>query len=624
MANDLASPRGVRRFDILVLGAAVLVCFLAYARAVGGDFVYDDSGQITQNSLIQRGEFFSRALLSPVWSYLEEGHEGNYWRPTFTAWTILNYRLFGLNPAGWHLADITLHALVTVLLYLLLLRLQLRRELAAVVSLLFAVHPTHVESVAWISGSPSMLLGAATLGTILLFLKAWEARRRTWWALALLVYSVALLAKESAIVLPALVFLLVTILCSEERSRKRRLRRAAVAAAPFALVAAAYFVIRWAILHGFMQTDPSPEIMQTLLTIPAALAFYARQAVLPYSLSPGYPLRLVSPATLGLRNFLIPCALLVIVEFVMRKLAAKSPHARFGAFLFVLFLIPSLNFAAFGLEDIVHDRYLYLPSAGMLLVVVCGLDLIRQRLSRFTAKLGIALAGVAGIFFFTLTARYVPVWTSSEALWSYCTEADPTSANCLARYAEVLMDQGRTEEARTYLDRSIEIRIVPSSLILRAELAQAEGRMEDSEQDLLRVLSRLREVGAESPDVYERLAILYQEERRFDDGIELLREGRQRIPERYCHFTDKIAALLVQAGREDEAIQELEAVRDRVPEELNDYSRMVLYTLALLYREKGEIGKSLVALEDFVTLSADCTAPRVVEARQEAIAMLGY
>src|SRR5215510_1008259 len=130
----------------------VLVCAAVFANSLYGQFVYDDLRQIVRNPLIQDNSLIWTALTSDVWAFKGDGTiaASNYWRPTFTAWHILNFRLFGTDPFGWHVLDLLLHLGVCVLTYLMTRRWNFTPMLACAVALLFAVHPIHVESVAWV------------------------------------------------------------------------------------------------------------------------------------------------------------------------------------------------------------------------------------------------------------------------------------------------------------------------------------------------------------------------------------------------------------------------------------------------------------------------------------------
>ena len=102
----------------------IAICALVFADSLGGALVYDDSRQIVRNTLIQDNSLMWKALTSDVWAFKGDGTQAasNYWRPTFTAWHIINFRLFGMNPLGWHVTNLLLHAGVCVLAYALLRR----------------------------------------------------------------------------------------------------------------------------------------------------------------------------------------------------------------------------------------------------------------------------------------------------------------------------------------------------------------------------------------------------------------------------------------------------------------------------------------------------------------------
>ena len=137
--------------------------------------MYDDNWQIVQNHLIQENSLILKALSSDVWAFRGDSERvvSNYWRPGFVLYLILNQRLFGLaDTTGWHVTNILLHTLTVVIAYGFLRFLKLTAWVAGAISLVFAVHPAHVESVAWISGSPDLILAPAFLGALWLLLSA--------------------------------------------------------------------------------------------------------------------------------------------------------------------------------------------------------------------------------------------------------------------------------------------------------------------------------------------------------------------------------------------------------------------------------------------------------------------
>src|SRR3982751_2314326 len=127
------------------------VCVVVFANSLGGDFVYDDTRQIVRNTLIQDNALIWKALTSDVWAFKGDGTQAasNYWRPTFTLCNIINFSLFGMSPFCCHVANTVLHSRVCFMAYALLRRWAFSAVTAFTVALIFAVHPVHVESVAW-------------------------------------------------------------------------------------------------------------------------------------------------------------------------------------------------------------------------------------------------------------------------------------------------------------------------------------------------------------------------------------------------------------------------------------------------------------------------------------------
>ena len=279
-------PREQRslRMELFWLLPALVLGFLIYTNTLGGEFIYDDLRQIKRNPLIQGDSQFWRALTSDVWAFKggDQVSSSNYWRPSFVLWMILNFRCFGLGTFGWHLTNILLHVAVVALAFALLRRLNVSRPVAAAIALIFAVHPVHSESVAWISGVPDLILAAAMLGSVWFVILLGERKTPLRWAWAIGLYLVALGAKEVAILYP----LIIVALFSPGRDPDEKgvpWARALSMAWPFAVAATAYLLVRQSIL-GIVQRLPEAgaSLGETILTLPAVFAFYLRQMIVPF------------------------------------------------------------------------------------------------------------------------------------------------------------------------------------------------------------------------------------------------------------------------------------------------------------------------------------------------------
>ncbi len=232
--------------------------------------------------------------------------------------------------------------------------------LAGAIVLIFAVHPVHVESVSWISGSPDLLLGVFLLASLLMVDFYLEKKKSLLFALSLLFYAVALGAKEVAILFPLIVFALTW---KEENSS---LKGSIKISAPFIVLATVYFFLRLLVLGQISQASvDAPGFGSTLLSAPSVFAFYIRQIVFPLWLGPSYSLRPVTFENIGFVNFILPLVVSAVCLYGLVRFGWRSHVGRIGLAVFLL-LLPAMNLTAFVSEQLTHDRYLYLPLLGIL------------------------------------------------------------------------------------------------------------------------------------------------------------------------------------------------------------------------------------------------------------------
>ena len=623
-ASTVSPARHVRVYAT-VFAALTLLCFGLFGQSLRGEFIYDDARQILDNPLVLEPGREWEAVTSGVWAFTDPAEQilANYWRPVYTAWTIANVRLFSVGDTTlWHGANIALHAIASCLAFLFLKRLRFHTAVALAGAVVFAVHPTRVESVAWVSGSPDPLLAIGVLGS--LWCVAGLAGRPGHvglWIGAVLMYLLAQGSKEAAIVHFGLAIATVWAAAPEELANRRRLARAAVVALPFALLGAAYFVVRARILGSVTQTlDDAPGLLETALTAPSIGAFYLKQAAAPMLLGPSYPLRAVSSDALSASNFFVPLAVVLLVGVAMLWLAIRRPVGAVGLALFALLLAPSLNIAVFQPERIVQDRYLYLPLLGLVIMFAeacrwwASRKLPLTRRDHAGALVTAGALGLGSIGLMIAAAAYVPVWTSELALWSRGVRTDPTSAINWSLLGNARMRAGDAPGAREAFDRALVIAPVTSALLDRAELSLNEGRVEEAEADLRRVLANF----PDNARAWEFLADALALQQRTDEAIEAIREARDKTTGYRAAFTGKLAVFLYHAGRKDEILPELEAVRDIAAEENSPAAAQTIFHLANLYEELGRPGDAASAFQRYLELSAAFGDELTISARRHA------
>lgn len=526
---------GAHRADLVAV-ACVVACTLAtFAPAVDGAFVYDDRPQIVENPLLRAETPIGDALAADVWAQRAPDEEAAspYWRPTFVLWLRAQLAAFGtVSARPWHLAAIALHGAVAALAYGFARVLGLATWPAAAAALLFAVHPTRVESVAWISGATDPL--AAVF--VLLALLAWHRRSAAagwrsgarWIAMACFV--LALGAKEIAIVLPL-------VIASLPREGERATWRArAIDAAPWAALSIGYGVARAIVIGGAAQVPPDAVgSFEQILTAPRLLLFYAPQALWPDDVSLQHALRAVRVGDVGALALGAEAlgALLVIACAVF--VARMNAILCFGLLWFALFLAPVFWIRGFPFDQLVHDRYLYLPLLGIGIVLAAA----AARLPRQWRGLVFAAAAVGLGTLAVQTARATRVWREELALWEHAVVADPRSATAWTQYAEALLRAGRAEPAREAVERALAIAPLTAALVLRSEIATAEGRLVEAEADLRRVHDAYPELRSAA----ERLAALHQRQGRIEEAELVLESLLAAAPAMRCSTLVNLAIL---------------------------------------------------------------------------------
>lgn len=599
-----------------------LVALCAYANTLGHGFVYDDNRQILQNPLIQRSELYGKALTSDVWAFKgsDKIAASNYFRPTFVGWMIVNWKLFGANSTGWHLTTLLLHVSVCLLLFVFLRRFGCDEMTSAVIAILFAVHPVHVENVAWISGVPDTLVGFFLLISLILAQSyaadsANSAARPSvkFLLLSIASFVLALGAKEIALLCAPLFWL---VLRREGGSEVSKDRHSGNATAFYLIAAAVFFVVRFAVLGSVFIPVEDPVAGNSFLTIPNIFVFYLRQIFFPLWLGPALPVRPVD--TVGITNLILPLIISCAVMGGLWIVARRSRVQKFGLALFVLTLLPVINPSNFSTEHLVHDRYLYLPLAGMLIVVVPALMRFIGSTSRTILLPALVILILAlGV----KTYSYSSVWRTDETLWRYAVVIDPDSAHAWFNLAAAASDP--RESLKAY-ERSLEIKPTGGALAGKSRALIALGDFEGAAATARQAISiDPNQISAYTLfQAYEAESLALFNLGRYSEGEEKLREARPRLPIYYGALTEKLAVMLYVQNRKSEALAELEGARIQARNELLPASKQLFLRLGQLYAELGRKEDARKALEEYLASTDTETDTATIEDRRQATEML--
>jgi Flp pilus assembly protein TadD len=511
-----------------------------------------------------------------------------YYRPLFVAWSMLNYTLFGLRPWGWHLGAVLLHVGAVAAVFYLARRLGLEYWAAALTALIFALHPIHIEPVAWVSAASDTMVTMFAALAFAAFLSGRDREgknRAAWWIASLMLLACALLTKEMAVVFSALVGIYAWLHPAKEKaSPGHRVLGAVKEAAPYALVTLAYALLRkHALPHVTGEFDPSHGVMDMLRTLPLVLSIYLRQLLLPVGITALYYTPYVT--SVNLSHVIAPAAVLgaaLIGLWYWNRREGNSTVAFAGLWL-LIGLAPALYLRNFGNGDFVRDRYMYLPSIGFAILAAVGLR-------RMPSIKALSVQTVQCCAVAVLCSGYVCASISQQVYWGNdllllvrgqsLYPGNPYAAAGLAKeysqmgahdraialaqsvvrdhpeygygplaLAEAYIHAGRFEEGRVWLDR-----VDPDyakSEVGMAGLAGLYGQMGDYE----RALVLCSEILSKEPNLYSALyncGNIHLMDDQYKDAEQLLSRAVQLVPEDAApkHF---LGRALLRDGRNEEA-----------------------------------------------------------------------
>lgn len=425
-----------------------LLTLAVYAFSLTYGFVYDDRQSIVQNGWnfgwAKIPQFFLRDL-SPE-------HSSNFYRPFASIYFVLTHSVVGLSALGWHAASVLLHIACVLLVFAFAKKL-LREEMPAfAAAALWAVHPTHVEAVTWVSAAADPLMTIFLLLSALAFLQWQDGEPYVWLGASLGAAAAALLSKETAVVLPALI---TSLLLLPHPARSLRTRLAATL--PYWAESLAFLAVRSHVLHGFSHPFSGASNGEMILTWPAALLFYLGHMFLPLGMTLFYPFDFVHSATAS--GFLIPLFVVVALSLVGAYLLLRSKERRRFYLVCLVWIVaplaPVMYLKFFPRYELVHDRFLYIPTIGLCLALVMAVTALARRTGSTGAlKLAaILLVSVSA----AATVGYESWWQSDMALFKRAVDITPNNTSALIDLGVVSMEQKQYDAGIRLLDRAAQL-----------------------------------------------------------------------------------------------------------------------------------------------------------------------
>ena len=419
-----------------------LATFAVYAPTLRNGFVeFDDPAYVTANAHVQQG----LTLHNLEWAFTSFD-EAN-WHPLTWLSHMADVQFFGLSPAGHHATSILLHAINAVFLFLLLRRGTGYTWRSLLVAALFALHPLNVENVAWIAERKSLLCMFFSLATVACYGRYVAAPTQKRYLAVVIAFALALMSKPMAVTLPVLLLLLdywpLDRVREGEPYRPQFFRLLREKLSLFLMSFASSLITIDAQKQGHAVSDlVHLPFSERLANAAVATVTYARRSFWPNDLSYFYP---HPGASLAAWRVVAAIVLLIAVTYVVIRFRERR-HLLVGWFLFLVALLPVIGILQVGIQAMA-DRYAYLPTIGIFIIIVWELADLIARLRISTAiSATLAIAALASLAATTISTEHY--WRDSLTLF--------TRAHAVARipnsyietnYAAALLDHHRDAEA---------------------------------------------------------------------------------------------------------------------------------------------------------------------------------
>ncbi|MBI4423137.1 MAG: tetratricopeptide repeat protein [Elusimicrobia bacterium] len=493
MKDSRGAPPASRLGPAVLPLAIAAAAFVAFLPSFWGQFLdFDDKANLVDNTA-----FRGLGLGQLRWMFTAY-HMGLYIPATWLTFGA-DYLLWGLDPRGFHLTNLLLHAANAALVYVVALRLYRRAAAGAegtpwswgagLAALLFALHPLRVESVAWITERRDVLSACLLLLATLAYLEHAEREPRAsgsmgpWYWLSLGAYGVSLLAKAMAMTFPAVLLLLDLYPLRRGLRWREKLPFAALA---FFAAANTYWGLRGAEKTAVLG---SYDALQSAAFCLYGAAFYLWKSLLPFGLSPLYeaPLRLDpwQPA------YLASAALVAGLTGLAWAWRGRRPAFSAAWAYYLIAISPVVGVVRNG-PQIVADRYSYLPCLSWAILAGAAAALWLRDRGEAGRRLALAAAACLAVVLGSATWRQCAVWRSSADLWTRVLSLNPGSHTAHNNLANHLWAKGKTDEAEEHYRQALEAQpLYAPSLTNLGGMLLMKGRRTEA-MDFLRRSLRLK------------------------------------------------------------------------------------------------------------------------------------
>jgi Flp pilus assembly protein TadD len=504
-----------RHILFLISAALVAAIAIAYEPVRHNGFVsYDDYAYITENPNVTGG--ITRD--SVIWAFTKT--YASNWHPLTWLSHMADCEIYGLNPAGHHITNVLIHIANSLLLFWVLRKMTDATWRSAFVAAAFALHPLHVESVAWVAERKDVLSGLFWMLTMAAYVRYAERPNIQRYLLVLLAFVMGLMSKPMVVTLP-FVLLLLDYWPLERLNWGRPpagktvpLGRLLVEKVPLLLLSAILSVITFVVQQGGGAVIALGKIPLDYRIANMFVSYirYIGKTIWPSGLAVLYPHPHINPSG---ATAVVYALLFVLITVISIDIFRRRKYIAVGWLWYVGTLVPVAGLVQVGSQGMA-DRYTYIPMVGLLIVAGWGVkDLVanRPRWKVVAAALAVVVLASAVI----LTRMQVKHWQNSITLFEYALKVTENNAGAETSYGGALAEAGRFDEAELHLSNAV--RLNPTAPKAHNHL----GNVLLNEGKLNEAIEHFNEALRITPDqaaVYVNLSIAYTKLGKYEQAIQ--------------------------------------------------------------------------------------------------------
>ena len=595
-----------RVFIAVAIFLLIAITSAVYGHVIHHQFInLDDPLYVTENSQIREG--LSRQGI--VWAFTSM-HASN-WHPLTWISHMLDVHFFGLYAGAHHLISVLFHIANSLLLFMLFLKMTNDFWPALFVAFVFALHPLHTESVAWVSEKKDVL------STFFWLLSMWSyisyAKTPEWkkYVLTLMLFALGLMSKPMVVTLPLILMLIdiwplkrlsleaadlvppvINVATSKSSSRIKPSKKKAESRLnirllligekiPFLLLA---FISGIITLYAQQKTISGAASVSLVTRIENALVSYALyivKTIIPLNLSVFYPWRETIPIWQGLSAVLVITGITVLVLYKRRQ----YPFLAVGWFWYIVTLVPVIGIIQVG-SQAMADRYTYIPMIGLLILLGWGVPVLFPKRKPYTASL--KAAGIIAVAIcIPLTFSQVCLWESDVPLWEHAIHLNPDNDLAHNNLGTALEKSGQHDKAIAHYQEAI--RIDPGRSLPYRNLGNIFLEMKDPDKAIIYYRKAIA-INPDQPEVHYNMGLILADQKNYDEAINALKRAVRINPD-YKKAYFNLAIILADLKRNRDAVSNLKEVIRIDPQYVPAY-----VILGFLFAEDGDKKQAILYL----------------------------